>query len=65
MKFWQPIVWAETEQLCEIAVFESLVDSGMTSGLSMPFSYTLGTRSSLDDKKKMMEQFAEDIIRHF
>ena len=47
------------------ALFESLEDTGMTSGLNMPFSYVLDTRSSLDDKKKMMEQFAEDVIRHF
>ena len=47
-------------------LFESLVDSGMTSGLNMPFPYALGTpRSSLDDKKKLMERFAEDVIRHF
>ena len=46
-------------------IFESLLDSGMTSGLNMPFAYALGTRSTLDDKKRMMEQFAEDVIRHF
>ncbi|MDG1388517.1 MAG: TIGR03619 family F420-dependent LLM class oxidoreductase [Halioglobus sp.] len=47
------------------ALFDSLYDSGMTSGLNMPFAYALGTRSSLDDKKRMMAQFAEDVIRHF
>jgi probable F420-dependent oxidoreductase len=47
------------------ALFESLEGSGMTSGLNMPFAYVLGTRSSLDDKKKMMEKFAEDVIRYF
>jgi probable F420-dependent oxidoreductase len=46
-------------------LFESLLDSGMTSGLNMPFAYALGTRSSLDAKKSMMEKFAEDVIRHF
>ncbi len=46
-------------------LFDSLQDSGMTSGLNMPFAYALGTRSSLDDKKRMMAQFAEDVIRHF
>lgn len=47
-------------------LFDFLVDSGMTSGLNMPFAYALGTpRSSLDDKKKIMEEFAEDVIRHF
>lgn len=46
-------------------LFDSLQGSGMTSGLNMPFAYALGTRSSLDAKKRMMEQFAEDVIRHF
>ena len=47
------------------ALFDSLSESGMTSALNMPFAYVLGTRSSLDDKKRMMAQFAEDVIRHF
>lgn len=47
------------------ALFDSLQNTGMTSGLNMPFAYVLGPRSSLDDKKKMMAQFAEDVIRHF
>ena len=47
------------------SLFESLLDSGMTSGLNMPFAYALGARSSLDDKKMMMDKFAEDVIRHF
>ena len=49
----------------ERALFQSLEDTGMTAGLSMPFPYVLGTRSSLDEKKKLMEQFAEEVIRHF
>lgn len=47
------------------ALFESLLDSGMSAGLNMPFAFALGVRSSLDDKKRMMERFAEDVIRHF
>ena len=47
------------------AVFESLLDSGMSAGLNMPFAFALGVPSSLDDKKRMMERFAEDVIRHF
>lgn len=46
-------------------LFDSLQGCGMTSGLNMPFAYALGTRSSLDAKKRMMEQFAEEVIRHF
>ena len=37
----------------------------MTSGLNMPFEYALGRGSSLDAKKRLMERFAEDVIRHF
>ena len=47
------------------AVFESLLDSGMSAGLNMPFAFALGVRSSLDDKKRMMERFANDVILHF
>ncbi len=46
-------------------LFKSLQDTGMTSGINMPFAFALGERSSLDDKKRMMEQFANDVIRRF
>lgn len=49
----------------ELSTFEPLFDSGMTSGLNMPFEYALGRGSSLDDKKRLMEGFAEQVIRHF
>ena len=49
----------------ELSVFQSLQGSGMTSGLNMPFDYALGKGSSLDDKKRLMENFANDVIRHF
>ncbi|MEH6551541.1 MAG: TIGR03619 family F420-dependent LLM class oxidoreductase [Pseudomonadales bacterium] len=45
-------------------LFKSLEDTGMTSSLAMPFAFSLGWRSSLDDKKRMMEKFAEDVLRH-
>lgn len=37
----------------------------MTSGLNMPFEYAFGKGSSLDAKKRLMEEFAEGVIRHF
>jgi probable F420-dependent oxidoreductase len=49
----------------ELSLFQSMQDTGMTSGLNMPFEYALGKGSSLDAKKRMMEQFAEDVIKHF
>ncbi len=47
------------------ALFERMRDTGMTGGLNMPFAFALGERSSLSEKKKMMERFAEEVIRHF
>ena len=37
----------------------------MTSGVSYPFTYTAGKTSTLARKKQVMEEFAENIIRHF
>jgi hypothetical protein len=34
----------------------------MTSGVSYPFRYALGERSSLDAKRRAMEAFAERIL---
>ncbi len=49
----------------DVDTFKRLRDQGMTSGVSYPFLYSLGLRSSLDDKKRVMEQFANSVIRHF
>lgn len=49
----------------DLATFRAMRDTGMTSGLSMPFSYVLGEQSSLDDKKRLMETFAREVIRYF
>ena len=38
-------------------------ETGMTSALAYPFRFALGERSSLDEKKRMMEQLAEKLIR--
>jgi probable F420-dependent oxidoreductase len=47
----------------ELATFQRLHAAGMTSGVSYPFAYTAGKRSSLDDKKRVMEDFARRFIR--
>jgi probable F420-dependent oxidoreductase len=48
------------------ALFQHLQEEGLRSTVAPPFQYALGKRrSSLDEKKRFMEQFAENIIRHF
>ena len=48
----------------DVDTFKRLEEHGMTAGVSYPFKFALGDRSSIDDKKRVMEQFAETIIRH-
>lgn len=48
----------------ELETFKPMEGTGMTSGLNMPFAFGIGEKSSLDDKKRYMENFAEKIIRH-
>jgi hypothetical protein len=40
-----------------------LEEQGMTAGVNYPFMFSLGKTSTLDQKKRLMEQFAETIIR--
>ncbi len=47
----------------DIDTFKRLADQGMTSGVSYPFYFSLGLHSSLDDKKRLMEDFAKRYIR--
>jgi probable F420-dependent oxidoreductase len=46
----------------DLDVFRRLEEQGMTSGVSYPFYFSLGMRSSLDDKKRVMEDFARRFI---
>jgi alkanesulfonate monooxygenase SsuD/methylene tetrahydromethanopterin reductase-like flavin-dependent oxidoreductase (luciferase family) len=48
----------------QVDTFQRLEEAGMTSGVSYPFKFSLGDRSSVADKKRVMEEFAEKIIRH-
>lgn len=48
-----------------LGLFERMAEQGLESTVAPPFAYVLGKRSSLDDKKRAMETFAETIIRHF
>lgn len=49
----------------DVDTFKRLEDAGMTAGVSYPFYFSLGERSSLDDKKRVMERFARDVLAHF
>jgi probable F420-dependent oxidoreductase len=47
-------------------LFRDLSDKGLESTVAPPFMYSLGKKNStLDEKKRSMEQFAENIVRHF
>ena len=47
-------------------LYRRLQDDGLDSTVAPPFQYVLGKRrSTLDEKKRCMEAYAEGIIRHF
>jgi probable F420-dependent oxidoreductase len=47
----------------DLDTFKRLADQGMTSSVSYPFYFSLGMHSSLDDKKRVMEDFARRFIQ--
>jgi len=49
----------------DVDLFRRLEDDGMTSGIHLPFWFAFGGPSSLDQKKVLMEGFAENVLRHF
>jgi probable F420-dependent oxidoreductase len=49
----------------DVATFQRLAEAGMTTGISYPFKYLVGERSTVDDKMRAMDQFAATIMRHF
>lgn len=47
------------------ALYQDLAAQGLASTVAPPFAYMLGKkRSTIDEKKRYMEQYANDIIRH-
>jgi probable F420-dependent oxidoreductase len=48
----------------EVDVYRRLEDSGMTSGIHLPFSFAFDGPSTLEQKKSLMEEFAERVMRH-
>ena len=50
----------------DLDLFRQLQEKGLESTVAPPFQYALGKQhSSLDEKKRQMENFAETILRHF
>ena len=49
----------------DLDTFKRMEDAGVTSSCAYPPLFSLGPTSTLDQKKKMMEQYAEKFIRHF
>ncbi len=47
----------------DLATFQRLHAAGMSGGVSYPFAYTAGQHSTLDAKKRVMEDFAKRFIR--
>ncbi len=47
----------------DVGVYEALQARGMTAGVSYPVTFSLGPSSSLDDKKRLLERFAERVMR--
>ena len=45
--------------------FRRLEDVGMTSGIHLPFWFAFDGPSTVDQKKHLMESFAEKVLRHF
>lgn len=46
----------------DVDTFRRLEEQGMTTGIAYPFKYSLGNHSTLDEKKRVMEDFARRII---
>jgi len=47
----------------DLATFQRLHEAGMSGGVSYPFTFTAGKTSTLDQKKRVMEGFAQRFIR--
>lgn len=45
--------------------YRRLEEHGMTAGIHLPFWFAFDGPSSLDQKKRLMETFAENVLRHF
>ena len=49
-----------------VDLYRRLADDGLQSTVAPPFQYALGKKhSTIDEKKRFMEAYAEGIVRHF
>jgi probable F420-dependent oxidoreductase len=48
----------------DLDTYRRLEDAGMTSGVHLPFHFAFGGPSSLDRKRRLMEEYAESTLRH-
>jgi probable F420-dependent oxidoreductase len=49
-----------------LELYQRLADDGLQSTVAPPFQYALGKKhSTIDEKKRFMEAYAERIVRHF
>ena len=46
-------------------LFRRMEDAGMTSGIHLPFWFAFDGPSTIDQKKRLMDDFAKKILRHF
>lgn len=49
----------------DVDLFRRMEDEGMTSGIHLPFWFAFDGPSTLEQKKRLMEDFAETVVRHF
>lgn len=49
----------------DVDLYRRLEDAGMTSGIHLPFAFAFDGPSTIDQKRRLMEDFAEKIVRHF
>lgn len=47
----------------DVENYQRLGELGMTAGVSYPFSFSLGWKSRIEEKRKVMEKFAREVIR--
>lgn len=49
----------------DVDTLKRLGELGMSATVSYPFRYSIGERSSLAEKRRVMQDYAETVIRHF
>ena len=47
----------------DLDTLKRLYDSGVTASVNLPFAYTIGWESTLEEKRAQMQRFAEDFVQ--